>query len=161
VVHWNPAFRAAVEEAAGGRGLAAAAERLAVRAVRVARGECLAPGDGLSTTLELGERTETVRASPIVAGTFAHTACAIVTVDRVRVVIPDAEALREAYGLTPRQGEVARLVALGWTTPRIARRLAISPHTARHHVEAVLERMNLHSRKALGLRILQDFAAGA
>jgi DNA-binding CsgD family transcriptional regulator len=76
-------------------------------------------------------------------------------------VIPGVEALGRVYGLTPRQAEVARLVALGWPTSRIARHLAISPHTARHHIEAVMERMNLPSRKALGLRILQDFAAGS
>jgi predicted ATPase/DNA-binding CsgD family transcriptional regulator/DNA-binding XRE family transcriptional regulator len=48
--------------------------------------------------------------------------------------------------LTPRQREVAELVALGLTNEQIAKRLVISPATARAHVEHVLDRLNLHSR---------------
>ena len=53
---------------------------------------------------------------------------------------PEAAA---RLGLTPRQAEVAVLLAERRTNREIAAALAISVHTARHHVEAVLERLGV------------------
>ena len=50
-------------------------------------------------------------------------------------------------GLTPRQLEVARLVATGATNAEIARTLVVSPKTAGHHVSAVLAKLGLASRR--------------
>ena len=51
---------------------------------------------------------------------------------------PDPEALAARFGLTPRQAEVAVLLADRRTNREIADALCISEHTARHHVRAVL-----------------------
>ena len=48
--------------------------------------------------------------------------------------------------LTPRQGEVADLVAQGLTDREIAARLVISPRTAESHVEQILARLGFRSR---------------
>ena len=49
-------------------------------------------------------------------------------------------------GLTDREVEVLRLAARGATVREIARRLQISPHTARHHLENVYGKAEVSSR---------------
>ena len=48
--------------------------------------------------------------------------------------------------LTPRQHEVAALIARGLTNRQIAERLVVSPHTVERHVENILDRLRLSSR---------------
>jgi predicted ATPase/DNA-binding CsgD family transcriptional regulator/transcriptional regulator with XRE-family HTH domain len=48
--------------------------------------------------------------------------------------------------LTPRQHEVAALIARGLTNAQIAERLVVSPHTVERHVENILDRLRLSSR---------------
>jgi DNA-binding NarL/FixJ family response regulator len=48
--------------------------------------------------------------------------------------------------LTPRELEVAHLVAEGLTNRQIAERLAIAPGTTRIHVERILRKLGLTSR---------------
>lgn len=58
--------------------------------------------------------------------------------------------------LTPRQRQIAELVAQGETNRGIAQTLSISEHTVEHHLTAIFERLGLHSRAQvahiLGLR---------
>jgi DNA-binding response OmpR family regulator len=63
--------------------------------------------------------------------------------------IPD-EALRERYGLTARQTEVARLIGEGCSNAEIATRLEMSYYTARNHTEQVLAKLGVSSRAAVG-----------
>jgi len=58
----------------------------------------------------------------------------------------DAEWVREHFGLSARQAEVAMLMARRRTHKEIARALAIRPNTARRHCEQVLARLGVHSR---------------
>jgi non-specific serine/threonine protein kinase len=51
--------------------------------------------------------------------------------------------------LTPREREVAALVAEGLTTRQIAERLVITQGTARVHIERILAKLHLHSRAQL------------
>lgn len=60
--------------------------------------------------------------------------------------------------LTPRQCEVLSMLDEGMTTKQIAQNLGISIHTARHHVQAILRRLDsptqlhaLHTARELGL----------
>lgn len=48
--------------------------------------------------------------------------------------------------LTPRQVEVLRLMAEGLTNAQIARRLGVTPNTARIHVENVRQRLGATTR---------------
>jgi HD-GYP domain-containing protein (c-di-GMP phosphodiesterase class II) len=54
-------------------------------------------------------------------------------------------------GLTEREVEVIRLVAVGRTNPEIGRLLGISPRTAQKHVMNVYEKLGLESRAGLAL----------
>lgn len=53
---------------------------------------------------------------------------------------------RVVGSLTPREREVLRLLAVGCDSKAIATRLNLSVHTARDHVQSVLEKMDAHSR---------------
>jgi DNA-binding CsgD family transcriptional regulator len=59
-----------------------------------------------------------------------------------------------AYGLTPREEEVARLVAAGRATKTIALLLGISFHTARHHKENVYEKLGVRCRVEVTQKVL-------
>jgi DNA-binding CsgD family transcriptional regulator len=66
---------------------------------------------------------------------------------------PAAINLHVEYGMTPREIEVALLLAEGCSNRTIAHRLGISPHTARHHTQRVLVKLGVHSRAEAGARL--------
>ncbi len=57
------------------------------------------------------------------------------------------------YGLTPRELEVALLLARGRSNSAIAEALHISTHTARHHTQRILTKLRVHSRAEAGAKI--------
>jgi len=70
----------------------------------------------------------------------------LVTIERARPKLPSPEFLMRAFALTAREAKVARLLARGFPNSRIASELHISRHTARHHTEKVLLKLNVHGR---------------
>jgi DNA-binding CsgD family transcriptional regulator len=61
--------------------------------------------------------------------------------------------LCERYGLTRRELEVAKLLALGKSNAAIAEKLRISGHTARHHTQRILSKLAVHSRGEAGAKL--------
>jgi len=61
--------------------------------------------------------------------------------------------LQERFGLTRREAEVARLLAQGRSNQAIARELKISAHTARHHTQRILSKLEVHSRSEAGAKL--------
>ncbi|SEH02151.1 DNA-binding transcriptional regulator, CsgD family [Nonomuraea solani] len=59
----------------------------------------------------------------------------------------------QAYGLTPRELDVARLIAQGLPTAEIATELVISPHTVRGYLKAVFGKTGVSSRGELVARL--------
>jgi DNA-binding NarL/FixJ family response regulator len=63
---------------------------------------------------------------------------------------PDPQAPPEQLEeLTQREREILRLVAAGLSNAEIARRLVISPLTAKTHVARILAKLNCHDRAQL------------
>ncbi|WP_278234830.1 LuxR C-terminal-related transcriptional regulator [Isoptericola sp. AK164] len=62
-----------------------------------------------------------------------------------------------ADALTAREREVADLVAEGLTNPQIARRLVISPGTARTHVERIRTKLGVSSRVHVARWVLERY----
>jgi DNA-binding CsgD family transcriptional regulator len=61
--------------------------------------------------------------------------------------------LQLQFGLTARETEVAVLLAQGRSNVAIAKTLGISTHTARHHTQRVLGKLNVHSRAEAGAKL--------
>lgn len=93
-------------------------------------------------------------ASRAAAGTLLREAAVVILVDRLSPGLPTTQELRIAFGLRGREPQVALLAAEGLSNAAIAERLRLSAHTVRHYLERVLERLGLHSRKALALRLM-------
>jgi DNA-binding CsgD family transcriptional regulator len=67
-----------------------------------------------------------------------------------RVVWPDDDDLRDWFDLTPREAEIARILASErLSNPEIARQLGISVHTVRRHCEMILPKIGTDSRRAV------------
>jgi DNA-binding NarL/FixJ family response regulator len=63
------------------------------------------------------------------------------------------EKLMKSFGLTRREAQVARLLSRGHSNQAIARELEISEHTARHHTQRILAKLEVHSRGEAGAKI--------
>lgn len=104
--------------------------------------------------LELGGGFYRLVASRAAAGTLLPEAAVLVLVDRLSPGLPTTQELRIAFGLRGREPQVALLAAEGLSNAAIAERLRLSAHTVRHYLERVLDRLGLHSRKALALHLM-------
>jgi DNA-binding CsgD family transcriptional regulator len=67
-----------------------------------------------------------------------------------------APLLLDAYGLTPREAEMAQLILRGVATDRIAAALSISPLTAQQHLKAVFDKTGVASRRELIARVFAE-----
>jgi DNA-binding CsgD family transcriptional regulator len=68
--------------------------------------------------------------------------------------LPDDEVLRRRFRLTPRESEVARLMADRLSNAEIGRRLGITVNTARTHGERVLRKLGIHTRNHVRTALL-------
>ena len=98
----------------------------------------------------------TLRGTLLPPGAFGPEPSALVTVEVVeaRPALPTPDVVRSRHGLTRREAEVAVLLAEGLTNEALADRLFVSKHTARHHVEAVLLKLDVKTRAAVGARLI-------
>ena len=123
---------------------------LAVAACREGQGDALASVDGVRSRAALAE-----------ALAVHERLGATWYADRVRrklrgsgVAVPRPwRGGRRGYGdeLSPREIEVAALVAEGWTNRQIADRLYLSPRTVGHHVSKAMRKLGVTSRAALAV----------
>src|SRR5437763_639662 len=63
-----------------------------------------------------------------------------------------APLLLKAFGLTPREQQVAQLVLRGATTTQAAQLLSISPHTVGDHLKAIFEKTDTRTRGELSAK---------
>ncbi|MFN9212354.1 MAG: response regulator transcription factor [Betaproteobacteria bacterium] len=65
------------------------------------------------------------------------------------------------HRLTARERDVVQRLIAGRTNKEIARDLAISPHTVRDHVSAMLDRFGVDNRAALAAAAVAVVVSGA
>jgi DNA-binding CsgD family transcriptional regulator len=119
-----------------------------------ARGQAGQSGD--EALPELGDlRTAggrySLRASFLPAAIYTREQVVLVSVEHHGIALPGAVVLRERFGLTAREAQVALRLAQGDSDAELAVTLGVSSHTVRHHTERVFEKLHVHSRKALAL----------
>lgn len=61
--------------------------------------------------------------------------------------------LAECLRLPPRQAQIARLVCRGCSNRQIALHLSIAPDTVRMHLRVLFERLNIHERVGVVVRL--------
>lgn len=141
------------------------------RLIRLAEGNPITPATALHETLSLPQFVaavlQAIEASPLAVhrtdttwGSFAFrrhdllgaegTSARGLIVSRL-----SSEPLRLTegaadLGLSPKQREVALLLAKGKSNPEIARELNITLNTANYHVKQVFARLGVHDRAAVG-----------
>jgi DNA-binding CsgD family transcriptional regulator len=94
-----------------------------------------------------------LRAVRVPAGTLCPCEAILVLVQRVGPALPGLPELMQAFHFTKREAEVAQRLAYGHSNRRIASDLGLSPHTVRHHTEAIFIKVGVTSRKALALNL--------
>lgn len=72
--------------------------------------------------------------------------CADLDRHRVVTLTPAPASDYTSMPLTTREREVLALVARGFTSPRVARRLGLSPATVRTHVEHIRDKLGVRTR---------------
>lgn len=78
----------------------------------------------------------------------------LVTIERAESRMPSREFLMRRFAMTEREAAVALLLARGARNAAVASELRISPHTARHHTENVLAKLNVHTRAQVAKAIV-------
>jgi DNA-binding NarL/FixJ family response regulator len=69
---------------------------------------------------------------------------------------PVRRPVRRSGPLSPREREVAELVAAGLTNSEIADRLTLSVRTVTSHLDHIYTRLGINGRAALARYVLQD-----
>ncbi|WP_412062196.1 LuxR C-terminal-related transcriptional regulator [Rubrivirga sp. IMCC45206] len=152
--HRTPALSRLLADPAEASALAPALARLGRHALRL-RDPDARPAAGGEATVTTGCGRYTLRATALPPGLFGAEPTLLVTVEPpLAPALPPPEAVRERHGLTPREAEVAVLLAQGCSNADLAERLFVSPHTARHHVENVLAKLEVGSRAGVAARLL-------
>jgi DNA-binding NarL/FixJ family response regulator len=126
-------------------------ERVARRVRQAAAVGGSSPGD---EEVELMGGCYRLVASWKAAGTLLPEPAVVILMDRPGPGLPTTQELRVTFGLRGREPQVALLAAEGLSNADIADRLRLSAHTVRHYLERVLNRLGLHTRKALAVHLL-------
>jgi DNA-binding CsgD family transcriptional regulator len=126
-------------------------EHVGRRVRQAAAGAGSVPGD---EDVELMGGSYRLVASRAAAGALLQEPAVLILMDRPGPGLPTTQELRVTFGLRGREPQVALLAAEGLSNADIAERLRLSAHTVRHYLERVLNRLGLHTRKALAVHLL-------
>jgi DNA-binding CsgD family transcriptional regulator len=116
----------------------------------------------VAAALGSGDRPPSVRVRAADGGWLNLHASRLVSTaaTRIAVVVEPAQpqstlgVLLAAYGLTPRELDIARHVLRGDSTKTIANTLHISAHTVQDHLKSVFDKIGVRSRRDLVGRLL-------
>ncbi len=124
-------------------------------------GAPLAPADAIDFTHDQSRAHASVDEA---VWTAAHQRGSVMTIaEALALASPDAmpAGTRSSRGgvLSPREMEVAELIAQGLSNSEIARRLVISDKTAANHVEHILTKLEVRSRAQIAVWAVQQHTA--
>ena len=154
LLHRNPAAASVARTEADERALARAGAAMARGLAGDDLLDTLAPANAAREVTTRGGRYR-LSAVRVAGGAFAPGPVVLVTVAVAggSERLPGRERVRERFGLTRRQAEVALLLARRKSNAEIAEALSISSHTARHHTEAVMSVLGVGDRREVEGRL--------
>ena len=122
---------------------------LVTRELRGAAAELLhaPPGTAVAHTFETRLAIYTARLSRVAAGLFGSDVAVLISLERENGDHAVLDCLQTNFRLTRREAEVALLLIGRQGNAEIAESLFISPHTVRHHVERILQKLGVNSRR--------------
>ncbi|HEU0242226.1 MAG TPA: AAA family ATPase [Micromonosporaceae bacterium] len=153
---WSDLVHAQLDEAAGQHAAALAGYRTAAEDLALpvwVRGTAYVGAASCLLALDRpADATAAVSAAgPLLAKWGGWRVAQLATLrERVGLPAADDDAVTGLAALTPREREVAQLVAAGLTNAELARRLYISPKTAAVHVSNILRKLEVSSRTSVG-----------
>jgi DNA-binding CsgD family transcriptional regulator len=112
-----------------------------------------------SARLTMEQGAHTLRGRVVDLGEFGGSLAVLLVIRAADPTPTHDDVLREHFRLTPSEIRVARLLAQGRSNQSIAKSLFISPHTARHHTERIMRKLQLTSRAEVGPK-LRSLAEG-
>lgn len=145
VLHANPALRRLVDADPEGPELWSAMTALARELSQAAAGMPVP-----TATRQVRTALGTYAAVALLAGPLLTPAHVTVVLQPIGV---SGDELRQRFGLTAREVQVARLLALGRRNAELAHELGISEFTARRHTERVLRKLGVESRAQVAGRL--------
>ena len=115
-----------------------------------------APRPGSSDLTEVATRDGGYRLSrsSLPAAVVSPHGAWLILIESTSPRLPTAEALQRRWRLTAREAQIALILATGQSDVEIGRQLGLSPHTIRHHVEHIFDKLGVRTRKALALHLL-------
>ena len=88
----------------------------------------------------------------VMAGEYWIGRSAVATIAQLLAVSEDGAHSRcRPFGLTPRELEIAKLVAQGYSNREVSRRLGISGDTVKHHLSKAFDKTGVSTRLELAL----------
>ena len=154
-LHRNPTMRRALEQEPDRARILEATAAVAQAVIAHARSDGRTPGSSLGAprasrqVIETGTARYRLRGCLVGPDTLDAESAVLVSVDRLNPEPPTPDALRDRFGLTARESQVACLLLQRLTNDEIAGALGISSHTAQHHTESVLTKVRVNSRRGL------------
>jgi DNA-binding CsgD family transcriptional regulator len=124
-------------------------------ALRKMIARCAADGCGSAIRLVGEDDTLLIAASPIPTPGFPSTEASILLrlINPARIRLPDGDALRDHFGLTPTEAAFALELLAGNDLATSAARRGIAPSTGRVHLRRLFEKTGTHRQAAL-IRLL-------
>jgi DNA-binding NarL/FixJ family response regulator len=150
VVHESPALARLLAAEAERERLKDALCRCAAAALALLSGDPTTLGGSLTANVRTVAGEYQIRPALLRATPEGEGILVAIVLERALARMPGDEAILERFGLTAREITVARLLADGKVDKEIAATIGISWHTARRHVERVLQKVGVHSRAGVG-----------
>jgi DNA-binding NarL/FixJ family response regulator len=121
--------------------------------------------DEIPTALRLGARGFVVKDSDVATlfksikavmrGEYWINSTGVSSPDEVLKIVTNSKKTNKSnrFGLSHREIEIVRAVSSGLTNRDIAKHLAISEHTVKHHITAIFDKLGVYNRLELALFI--------
>jgi DNA-binding CsgD family transcriptional regulator len=131
-------------------------------ATRTAVGEDGAAVDAMGLSIEDQTAALSVVAEPLAPahaeaiGHHANAGALLFIGDSTAATRPPPERLRVVYGMTEAEARVTSMIVAGHSLASLARKLGVSPNTAKFHLKHIFEKVGVTRQANLMRRILAD-----